>query len=143
MKKIILFFLIVIVSVTSFSQQINPTLTKQDLLQKSKKQKTIALAIGIPGVALLTIGGVMSMSEYGKGLLPGQTEESKTNSKTGDVLMIAGGVLCVVAIPFQIASAKSKMKALTLSFRNEKAALVQKSGFVNRSVPSLTLKINL
>ena len=145
MKNIIVFAMLLMVPVVSFSQQTAPSavLNKQEYLKKSKKQSTIALATGIPGVALLTIGGIMSMSEFDNGLLPGQTEESKCNSKTGEVLLIAGGALCITAIPFQIASAKNKLKALSLSFRNEKAVLVQKNGFSNRSIPSLTLKIKL
>lgn len=145
MKKNLVFPLLLTLATASFSQPtttVVPTI-KTDYLQKSKNQKKIALAFGVPGVALFTIGGIMYISEFGNGLLPGQTEQSKNNSKTGEVLMIAGGVLCIVALPFQVASTKNKLKALSLSFRNEKAAMVQKSGFVNRCVPSLTLKISL
>ena len=145
MKNIIVFALLMMSLVASFGQPISTgtSLLNPDLYQKSKNQKTVALATGIPGVALLTIGGVMSMSEFDNGLLPGQSEQSKNNSNTGEVLMIAGAVLCIVAIPFQIASSKNKLKALALSFRNEKAVLVQKGGFVSQQIPSLTLKIRL
>ena len=145
MKKQFILTKLLFLTINVFSQQTgaSPDLTKQDYYQKSKNQKTVALATGIPGVALLTIGGVMSMSEFGNGLLPGQSEQSKNNSKTGEVLMIAGAALCIVAIPFQIASAKNKLKSLALTFRNEKAVLAQKGGFVNQQIPSLTLKIRL
>ena len=75
MKNIIVFALLMMSLVASFGQPISTgtSLLNPDLYQKSKNHKTVALATGIPGVALLTIGGVMSMSEFDNGLLPGQS----------------------------------------------------------------------
>ncbi len=58
MKKIISILLVVVISMTSFSQQINPkvSLTKQHYLQKSKHQINTAWMLLGGGFALSTIG---------------------------------------------------------------------------------------
>ena len=54
------------------------------------------------------------------------------------------GAVCIAgSIPFFIASAKNKRRAMSVSFKNETIPQLQKSSFANRSVPSLTLKISL
>ena len=65
MKKIIVFALLLIVSVTSFSQQTNslPALTKQDYLQKSRHQNTAAWFLVVGGASLLTTGLVINKGD--------------------------------------------------------------------------------
>ena len=76
--KINIAFLILLITISysSFGQKINPTgpITREDYLLKSKKQKTISLAIGIPGAALFSIGSIMYMSEFGNGLSGGKLQ---------------------------------------------------------------------
>lgn len=128
MKKIIIFSLLLTMSVASFSQQTNPssTLTKQDYLQKSKDQKTAAfifLGVGVTAFAIAAPGNV-SFDLLG-------------------VLAIGGVVATLSSITLFIASSKNKRKGMHLSFKNEKTPQIQKSSFVYKAVPSLTLKINL
>ena len=128
MKKIIIFSLLLIASATSFSQQTNSSqpLTKPDYLQKSKSQKTVAfilLGVGATAFAIAAPGNVSF------DILP--------------VLVIGGGVAMLSSIPLFIASGRNKRKGMNLSFKNETAPQIQKSSFVYRSVPSLTLKISL
>ena len=137
MKKIIVFALLLIISVTSFSQQTNPSkpVTKADYLLKSKSQKNAAW--------VLLGGGTVLM---GAGFLIGLKEASFDDAGTGVVMVVMGGIgflSAIGSIPFFIASGRNKRKGMSLSFKNEVAPQIQKRSFVYRSVPSLTLKISL
>ncbi len=129
MKKNIVLPLLLILSVTTFSQQTlnndSPT-TKADYLQKSKRQKKVA-RIMLGGGASFTVLGLHLKQYIGAGVI------------------IAGiGVLSVLgSVPMFIASSKNRLRAMSLSFKNEPVTLFQKSNFVYRSVPSITLKISL
>lgn len=138
MKKIIVFALLLIVSVASFSQQTKPApaLTQQDYQNKSKGQKSTAwvlLSIGTTVLAGTLISEATSVC-FG----PGCTKKSFPV-----VLVGLGGTAVVSSIPFFIASSRNKKKAMSLSFKNETAPQLQKDGFTNRPVPSLTFKISL
>ena len=138
MKKIIVLALLLIVSATSFSQQTtaSPPLTKQDYLQKSKSQKSTAwLLIGV-GTAVLA--GTLISAATSVCIGGGCTKKSFPAVAVG-----LGGAAVVGSIPFFMASSRNKKKGMSLSFKNETAPQLQKDGFTNRSVPSLTLKISL
>jgi hypothetical protein len=139
MKKIIIFTLLLIVSATSFSQQTksSPTLTRQDYLKKSSNQKFVAWALFGSGAAVLAITALSNLGIDFTG-----------PKKKFPIVPVGIGAVCMVgSIPFFIASAKNKRKAMSLSFKNEtipsRLLSGQKSSFVNRSIPSLSLKINL
>ena len=145
MKKNILVALLLMVSIISFSQ---PTINlapaiQTDYLKKSKKQSTIALTTGIPGCILLIVGGIMYMSEFGDGLRPGEPDYDESTAKTGKVLMIAGGAIIAVAIPFQLAARKNKKLAMTMGLRYKPIGSSHNSSFTAKYIPSLGLKINL
>ncbi len=136
MRKIIVFVMLLIISATSFSQ---PTTTpvppfKTDYLKKSNNQKFLAWVLMGGGIAVVSITALSNV-----GLDFGSTEKSASPVAP---LTIAG-VLMVSSIPVFIASHKNKKKAMSLSLNNETAPQIQKNRFVNRSVPSLTLKISL
>ena len=135
MKKIILFTMLMILSASSFSQQTNshPTLSKQDYLQKSKNQKTTAWVLLGGGAALILVGDLVGNSK----------ESSFSDAATGVVIAGAGVLSMLGSIPLFIAAGKNKRKAMSLSFKNEMIPELQNSSFVNRSVPSLSLKISL
>ena len=135
MKKIILFTMLLTVSATSFSQQINPspTLTKQDYLKKSNNQKFVAWVLLGGGAAVLTITALSD-----DGYIFGGPKNSSP------VVPVGIAAVCMVSsIPFFIASAKNKRRAMAMSFKNETVPQLQKGSLLNRSVPSLTLKISL
>ena len=132
MKKIIFFSLFLIMAVTSFSQQTNPapTLTKQDYLQKSKSQKTIAWCL-LGGGGLVFLVGV---NRY--------FNQRDTIDDNGTIMLI-GGLTTAASIPFFISASKNKKKAASLSLKNEMVPQFFKGGIVSRPTPSLTLKISL
>lgn len=126
MKKIIVFALLLLSSLATFSQQTEPSApsTKQDYLQKSKSQRTSAFILLGSGAALLAIAAPGNVSFD---ILP--------------VLVIGGGAAIVGSIPLFIAAGKNKRRAMSMSFKNETAPVLQNSGFTSRVVPSLALKI--
>ena len=135
MKKNILFFLLLTMSVTSFCQQTNPapTLIKQDYLKKSRNQKTAAWCLLGGGVFAFGLGSI-------------QPDFLKGAEKSGApqiMVMLTGMVSMGVSVPFFISAAKNKKKAMSLSFKNETLPQIYKSRLVYNNIPSLTLKINL
>jgi hypothetical protein len=136
MKKIILFILLLSVSAMSFSQQTNPSqaFTRQDYLKKSNNQKFVAWTLLGGAVIALSLAAIDADVCMG----PGCTKNSFPSAAVG-----IGAVGIAGSIPFFIASAKNKRRAMSVSFKNETIPQMQKSSFVNKSVPSLTLKINL
>ena len=142
MKKIILCALLLAIANVSFSQQTKPsqTLTKQDYLKKSRNQKTFAWILVGTGVGLVVVAfATYSTKDYANTLF--QQDNSALNTST--TLFIIGGITAVSSIPLFIASGRNKRKGMNLSLKNETTPQIQKSSFVYRYIPSLTLKISL
>jgi hypothetical protein len=147
MKKMIVFSMLILISAASFSQQTKPSevLTKQDYLQKSKHQKTAAWLL-LGGGAAFTITGyaiLVNSANYtffGINTSTGRLDKGVT---AGEILFFAGDAAMLGSIPLFIASHRNMKKSMSLSFKNETAPQIQKTSFVYRPVPSLTLKLNL
>jgi hypothetical protein len=139
MKKNILCAVLLAITVTSFSQQTNPSkpVTRADYLKKSKNQKTIGWIL-LGGGAALSISGVIIIASKASTL-----DLESDGFAVGEVMNYTGLAAMVGSIPLFIASGKNKRKGVSLSFKNEKAQQIQKSSFVYRPVPSVTLKIRL
>ena len=134
MKKFITISFLMILSSALFGQETNPspTLTKQDYLKKSKHQRTAAL--------LLLPVGVLST---GLGMIRFKNEDGSYGNSRNTLFLVTGLVVIGVSIALFIASSRNKKKGMSLSFKNETAPQLEKSRFTTRTVPSLTLKINL
>lgn len=146
MKKIIVFALLLIISGASFSQPaVETQAVKTDYLQKSKNQKSAAITLVAGGGVLMLIGipSWASGFSYGLDFSNPDREAGAVQMKSANALFIAGGALMLGSVPLFIASAKNKLRGLSLSFKKETATVVRNRSFVNRSVPSLTFKINL
>lgn len=134
MKKIILFTMLLTMSATSFSQPTTETATvKTNYLQKSKNQKTTAWVLLGGGAALILVGDLIGNNK----------ESSFSDAGTGVVIAGVGALSMLGSIPLFIASGKNKRKAMSMSFKNEMIPQLQTGSFVNRAVPSLSLKISL
>ncbi len=133
MKKIILGALLLILSNSTFSQQINPSpgLTKQDYLKKSKHQKITAFCLAGGGIVVWLAG----VSKY-------MNQENDIDGG-GEVAMAIGSIAALASIPMFIIASKTKRKAASISFKNESSLQVQKSSFVYSAIPSLTFKLQL
>lgn len=144
MKKEFCLIFSLALATSLFSQSTTKAVAKEknDYLQKSKKQSAVALAIGIPGSLLLTIGGVIYISEFDRRLYPVDNFNTK-RFRTGEALISTGCALLAVAIPFKLAARKNKKLAMSIGLKNEPTQLLQKSNLLNKSIHSLTLKISL
>lgn len=133
MKKIKLALLLSLFTMSASAQQTtsSPSLTKSGYLKKSKKQKTIAFFLAGGG----SIAWLVGVSKY--------MNQSDNIDGGGEAAMIIGGTAALASIPLFIISSKNKKKAMSMSLKNQMLPQLQSSGFVYRSVPSLTLKFSL
>lgn len=131
MKKITMCLLLIFVAAIIRGQQTTtaPTLNKQDYLKKSKTQKTTAWVLLGGGVAL-GIGGAAWAGSDWEASGPG-------------ALMVIGGASVLGSIPLFIASGKNKKRAASMTIRNERIISNQKNSFVYKSIPSLSISIQL
>lgn len=142
MKKIITFSMLVMIANSTFSQQTNPVpeLSKQDYLQKSKKQKTAAWIMLGGGTSLMIIGiASVSTEEAGSFIFGGD----QSGFNTGLVLFSTGIIAVGGSIPLFIASGKNKKRAMSLSFKMFQSSPLQNINFVSRPTPALSLKMDL
>jgi len=128
MKKIMVYFLLLVLPATSFCQQTNDSVpvVKTDYLGKSKSQKTAAfIFLGI-GVTTLTIAAV-----------------GDVNFDALGVLVVVGGAATIASIPLFIASGKNKRKAMKASafMKMETIPLLQKQSYIQNSYPALSVNI--
>ena len=121
----------VLMSFKTFSQQTEPPpqISKQGLLEKSKKQKTTAWILLAGGAGLELIGALWASSNF--------------ESSGPDVLFVTGALSMLGSIPLFIASSKNKKKAMGLSFKNERLPQLITNSHNNHSLPSLILKVSL
>ncbi|MBK9570256.1 MAG: hypothetical protein IPO53_10305 [Chitinophagaceae bacterium] len=151
MKKIIMGTMLLITANATFCQQNNPSpiLTKQDYMNKSKHQKTAAILLfgggflmSATSLIIFTVKGSEDVINIIPGIITGDPEPQ--NHYTGaTILLITGATSMLSSIPLFIASGKNKGKSISLSLKNQIAPQLQKNSFVYRTIPSLTIKINL
>jgi hypothetical protein len=142
MKKVITLLLLIALSATSFSQQTepNPTLSKQDFLLKSKKQKTTAWILLGGGTGLAMTGLVMGLSDLGEAFGRAYTgQNGSVNSEAAGTVFLVGLGGMVGSIPLFVASGRNKRIAMSLSFKNETTPQIQKNSLVQENIPSLKL----
>jgi len=141
MKKLILIIATVLFFSESFGQPTNPahSLSKQDYLTKSKKQKTGAWGLLGFGAAMLVGGTIIAASETGDRWNEGGDE----GLEAAGVVAALGIAAMAGSIPLFAASGKNKRKAASLSFNNMRIPLLKNSSLVYRSMPALSLNINL
>lgn len=147
MKKLLVIYLFLIISISSFSQQTNSQqdISQEFYLKKSKTQKTTAWIL-LGGGAILTSAGLVigfneALVQFG-GIFT--TEEEKT-SNAGEVLFYTGLVSMAGSIPFLIASSKNKKKAgsISTSIKMESRTNIQQQTFVRSSYPAVSVKFSL
>ena len=142
MKQLTICTLLLMFVVTTFSQKNNPkpTLTKEDYLQKSKKQRTVAWILLCGGATFLLTGIIIPKGDVIHETILGYDYE---NDGIKGTFQLTGILSMLGSIPFFTASKKNSKRAMSFSFRNETPPQLVKSNFVYGSVPSLTFKIGL
>ena len=124
MKRLLLIIIASLFLFESFSQQIDPApaLTKQDYMEKSKKQKTAAWVLLGGGAALIITGTILSANEVEKDYQndPNNPFAPLTEADfDGPEWVFTTGIFAGLgSIPLFIASSRNRRKAMTLSLKN-------------------------
>lgn len=146
MRKIIFSAVLFLFSVSLFSQQPNPapTLSDQDYLQKSKKQKKTALIFLAGGAGIIITSFIIPRGALEEdGICVGPYCDTKyKNDGAKTALLIAGGVVALGSIPFFIASKKNRRKATSVSFKMENTIQLYNRSLASASFPALQIKLN-
>lgn len=148
MKKIFLLLVVAMSSIYATAQQApidsSKTLTRQDYLELSKRQKKKATAFLLTGGAIGSIGAIIVASATVKdiGCVFQNCGSSQSTYTTASVLMIVGGALCVVSIPIYVKASGNKKKGLSLSAGNQVIPQARGQSMGNNIVPSLSLTLN-
>ena len=129
MKSFILIVALLLTLQTIFSQQ-----TKQDHLQKSKKQKTTAwimlgggTAVGLIGLSKINLAG----------------SDREINNTPGTIMFFTGLASSIASIPVFIASKRNKRMAMKLSFMPGLTPVLQGNNYTQKSQPSVHIKISI
>lgn len=135
MRKFFICIMLVLTTTSSFCQQTDPkhSLTQQDYLQKSKKQKTAAWILLGGGVVLAVGAPILAIS----------SDWSKQG--TGyDVAFYAGCASILGSIPLFIAAGRNKRKAMNASAYLEirRNPVLVNTDPTLHSTPTLSLKLN-
>jgi hypothetical protein len=106
---------IIVLSITNYHAAAqagtNNLKSKDYYLQKSKSQKTTAWIFIGAGAAAVIAGTIVAATLEEED----NFDEGINKLATGGYLMAAGGVSCLISIPFFVSSGKNKRRALALS----------------------------
>jgi hypothetical protein len=135
MKKFFISAMFLLMAISPFCQQSGSgqSLSQQDYLQKSKRQKTAAWIMLGGGVVLAAGSAILAVS----------SDWSKPETPY-DVAIYAGGASILGSIPLFIASGRNKRKAMNAStyFEIRRNPVTTGTGLTLRSMPTLSLKFN-
>jgi len=136
MKKVLLLFVLGIISLAGYSQSKKQEISKDYYLQKSKKQRTTGWVLLGSGTAL----GIVAII--------GSTEESNEENwflggskktATGITLGAVGAASSLASIPFFINARKNSTKASQLSLDSQRYIIPGKE--ISGMQPALSIKI--
>ncbi len=141
MKKIVFSLALLLFIVKSFSQTL--AFSKDHYLQKSKNQKTVGWVMLGGGVAMTTIGIIISTGQTNDPSNDPFGVDPFSGNEGAAIVAVAGLASALGSIPFFISSAKNARKAAKISFNNQRILFPQQNTFVLKTQPTLTLKIGL
>lgn len=152
MKKAILLLLIMVISFHLSASLLQsdsiPQLTKQDYMQKSKRQLAggiISLTGGLlsSGVGVYLIGAspLGLFYDWGNGNDPGETANKMVT--TGSVFFLLGIAAITTGIFLFIASSKNKKRGLSITAGSQSIQQMNKSSVSQTIIPSVRLTIRL
>jgi len=139
MKKLIILGITLALISSTFGQQ-TTSMTRQDYFTKSRNQKTAAWCLLGGGFGMSVIGLAIGTASFWEEVF---TEGGSRTFATGAVFFYAGIGAMIGSIPFFIAASKNKKRAMSISFKNETAPVIQKFGFAKRNMPSVNFRISL
>ncbi len=143
--KVIFLCLTVAAALIGKAQTVQPILTKEDYLKKSKHQKIAGVVFIAGGVALMAAGLDKSLDglsfNLGGGSPPAGYEPPKDH--TAGILFFSGVAFEALGISLLYASKKNKRRAIEVSIKNKFGMYVHPQGTAMRPLPTLHLSIPL
>lgn len=144
MKVSALFIYLCTLSFNLFSQTDSPVLPspKQEYLAKSNQQRTIGFVMLAVGTTSIVTGAIIAGNAKNKYPFPLPPTDSRTYD--GTFLIIIGGVIDLLSIPFFTSASNNREKSkMSLSFINEPLLRRQIIGLKQNSFPAISLKFGL
>jgi hypothetical protein len=136
MKKTLIFLILLLFMVKGYNQTIPSTeFSKEDYLQKSKRQKTTGWIFLSAGVVITTVGIIGFDNTYNDDWY------GNSSSDTYGYLVLAGPLISLGSIPFFISSGSSARKAATLSISNQPILVPNQGSLAQSSQPALSVTI--
>jgi hypothetical protein len=141
MKKLFLLTVLVALMLTATAQDTPPDgnpypVTKQDFLQKSKKQRTAGIILLAGGGTVTIIGITIAAQHFDLFDLEERDETLET------VLIAVGGAAMLGSIPLFVSAKKNKRTAMSMSFKNERSLQLQ-NGLVHlKRIPSVNFRLS-
>jgi hypothetical protein len=133
---------LMLVITASQAQDSQPQVSRQDYLNKSKRQNTMGWIFAGGGAALTTTGLLLGVSSLDNEIVASFNGEESSKFDGAAVVFYTGLAAMAASIPFFLAASKNKSRASTLSLKNETIALPQYS-FRPKTFPALALTVNL
>lgn len=143
MKKATCVLLLLAITFSGLTQS---TLSKEEYLKKSKKQKTAAFVLLGGGAALTVTGTAIAASrvynEIGSIITEGENDDTYV---AGGIMVATGLAAMVGSVPLFIASGRNKRKAakITAAIKLENRQLLLGQFISMRSYPAASVKISL
>ena len=140
-----LFFLIFALlfgtAISIFAQQkAAETLTREELLSKSKKQKTTGFILLGAGAAATASGAAIISNNF---CIFGCSQSEDRALGVGSGLFVAGGIAMLASIPMFIGATQKSKRAYQISAANERILLPDLGQPGPKSYPALKLKVFL
>ena len=133
MKKIAVLFSVLMMAIASFGQHTS-SVTKNDYLRKSKKQKTIAW---------LTLGGGTTVGLIGLTQINLAGSDGNINNTPGTIMFFTGLGSVIASIPMFSASVRNKKRAMKLSFKPNSIPILLGKNITHKPQSSISVKLSL
>lgn len=122
-------------------------MTKQDYLEKSRKQKNTGFILLGGGTAFVGVGAIVIATNtvsYTITCIGLNCSQAAGNGvEAGGVMILIGALSAAASIPHFISAGNNRKKAAEMSFSNEPIYVPKYAGNLPRAVPSITLKIRI
>lgn len=121
------------------AQTFGQEMTKENYLEKSRRQKTTGWILLGGGVAMAVAGGVL----FNENFKIFGSEAENDNAGIGGAMFVVGGLAALGSIPVFIISGSNAKKAAQMSFKNQPLNNQRYLGNIPKSIPSLNISIPL
>ena len=139
MKKILFSALFLVLTICSFSQdmKLHVPKSRQEYLKISKVQKSTAWNLLIGGTTVIGSGLLIGTSD------PGGVQEDWGGAIFGASLILVGGVVDLISIPFFLESSKNKRRGIeaVTSLKLQEVSPLVRANIKQANIPELSLKL--